>query len=294
MLSTAKTSENISFSEVFCCFSGKNGTFAYLQKGFDFVLSFDRFSCKTGLEPGDFLEDQIFLLKTYKISLTEWNNGVIITLLLDGAGQSMKVKDESIIAKLLECAKAEFMEKGFADASMRTIAERAGVTTGMLYSRFADKDEMFRYIVSEGAEKLYAYFSDVQENFAAFPAEQQKGEMHSYTSGKMRVMMDIIYDYFDSFKLIVLKSAGSSYEHYIDRMIDYETESTERFMRVLRESGAPVRTVRRDINHMLASALFNGVFEVVAHDFPKEDAMEYVDAVCEFFYAGWDRLMGLS
>ena len=201
----------------------------------------------------------------------------------------MKVKDESINEKLLECAKAEFMEKGFADASMRTIAERAGVTTGMLYSRFADKDEMFRSIVGEGAKKLYAYFSDVQENFAAFPAEQQKGEMHSYTSGKMRVMMDI-----DCFKLIVLKSAGSSYEHYIDRMIDYETESTERFMRVLRESGAPVRTVRRDINHMLASALFNGVFEVVAHDFPKEDAMEYVDAVCEFFYAGWDKLMGLS
>ena len=194
----------------------------------------------------------------------------------------MKVKDESINAKLLECAKAEFMEKGFADASMRTIAERAGVTT---------KDEMFCSIVGEGAEKLYAYFSDVQENFAAFPAEQQKWEMHSYTSGKMSVMMDIIYDYFDSFKLIVCHSAGSSYEHYIDRMIDYETESTERFMRVLRESGAPVKTV---INHMLASALFNGVFEVVAHDFPKEDAMEYVDAVCEFFYAGWDRLMGLS
>lgn len=206
----------------------------------------------------------------------------------------MKVKDESINSKLLECAKAEFMEKGFADASMRTIAERAGVTTGMLYSRFADKDEMFCSIVGEGAEKLYAYFSDVQENFAAFPAERQKGEMHSYTSGKMSVMTDIIYDYFDSFKLIVCHSAGSSYEHYIDRMIDYETESTERFMRVLRESGAPVKTVRRDINHMLASALFNGVFEVVAHDFPKEDAMEYVDAVCEFFYAGWDRLMGLS
>ena len=192
----------------------------------------------------------------------------------------MKIKDGGATEKLLACAKAEFMEKGFAESSMRTIAERAGVTTGMLYSRFADKDEMFRTLVKEGADKLYAYFSEVQENFAAFPAEQQKGEMHSYTSGKMRVMMDIIYDYF--------------YEHYIDRMIDYETDSTERFMRVLRESGAPLKTVRRDINHMLASALFNGVFEVVAHDFPKEDAIEYVDAVCEFFYAGWDKLMGLS
>lgn len=206
----------------------------------------------------------------------------------------MKIKDESINEKLLACAKAEFMEKGFAESSMRTIAERAGVTTGMLYSRFADKDEMFSNLVKEGAEKLNTYFSNVQEDFAAYPAERQKGEMHTYTSGKMRVMMDIIYDYFDSFKLIVCHSAGSSYEHYIDRMIEYETDSTERFMRVLRESGVPIKTVRRDINHMLASALFNGVFEVVAHDFPKEDALEYVEAVCEFFYAGWDRLMGIS
>lgn len=206
----------------------------------------------------------------------------------------MKIKDEGATEKLLACAKAEFMEKGFAESSMRTIAERAGVTTGMLYSRFADKDEMFRTLVKEGADKLYAYFSEVQENFAAFPAERQKGEMHTYTGDKMRVMLDIIYDYYDCFKLIVCHSAGSSYERYIDRMIDYETDSTERFMRVLRESGAPLKTVRRDINHMLASALFNGVFEVVAHDFPKEDAIEYVDAVCEFFYAGWDKLMGLS
>ena len=87
----------------------------------------------------------------------------------------MKVKDESINAKLLECAKAEFMEKGFADASMRTIAERAGVTTGMLYSRFADKDEMFRSIVGEGAEKLYAYFSTCRRILPPFPRSSRKG-----------------------------------------------------------------------------------------------------------------------
>lgn len=206
----------------------------------------------------------------------------------------MKFKDEEAVGQILECAKEEFMQKGFADASMRTIAEKAGFTTGMLYSRFADKNELFSALVKEGADKLYSYFSDVQEEFAEFPAEQQKGEMHSYTSGKMRVMMDIIYDYFDSFKLIVCHSAGSSYERYIDRMIEYETDSTERFMRVLQKNGTSVKTVRRDINHMLASALFNGIFEVVAHDFPKEDALEYVDAVCEFFFAGWQRLLGIE
>lgn len=206
----------------------------------------------------------------------------------------MKFKDEEAVGQILECAKEEFMQKGFADTSMRTIAEKAGFTTGMLYSRFADKNELFSALVKEGADKLYSYFADVQEEFAEFPAAQQVTEMQTYTSGKMRTVLDIIYEYFDTFKLIVCHSAGSSYERYIDRMIEYETDSTERFMCVLQKNGTSVKTVRRDINHMLASALFNGIFEIVAHDFPKEDAMEYVDAVCEFFYAGWDKLMGLS
>ena len=63
MLSTAKTSENTSFSEVFCCFWAKIGLLRTFKTGFDFVLSFDRFSCKTGLEPCDFFGDQIFLLE---------------------------------------------------------------------------------------------------------------------------------------------------------------------------------------------------------------------------------------
>lgn len=206
----------------------------------------------------------------------------------------MKFKDEEAIGQILECAKEEFMQKGFADASMRTIAEKAGFTTGMLYSRFADKNELFSALVKEGADKLYSYFSDVQEEFAEFPATQQVAEMQTYTSSKMRTLIDIIYEYFDTFKLIVCHSAGSSYDRYIDRMIEYETDSTERFMRVLQENGTSVKTVRRDINHMLASALFNGIFEVVAHDFPKEDALEYVNAVSDFFFAGWQRLLEID
>lgn len=80
----------------------------------------------------------------------------------------MKVKDESINEKLLECAKAEFMEKGFADASMRTIAERAGVTTGMLYSRFADKDEIFRELVYSGRLPQF-FLSDVMDEDIVCP-----------------------------------------------------------------------------------------------------------------------------
>lgn len=176
---------------------------------------------------------------------------------------------------------------------MRAIAERAGYTTGMLYGRFADKSQLFRELVSAAADRLFGYFSGAEDAFAAFPADRQYREMHSYVGEKVDVMMDIIYDNFDAFKLIVCKSAGSGYEYYIDQMIEIETKNTMRFIRALNEAGIPINEVRADLSHMLSSAMFNGIFEVVAHDLPREEAKHYVVQVEEFFNAGWDKLLGL-
>lgn len=205
----------------------------------------------------------------------------------------MRKRDDLAVEKILECAKEEFMEKGFSDASMRSIAEKAGYTTGMLYARFADKNEMFNALVSEGADKLYDYFTFVEDEFASFSPEKQRKEMHSYVDGKVVEMVDIIYDYFDAFKLIVCKSAGSSYQFYIDKMIDVETANTVRFIKVLNDMGVETCEIRADLNHMLASALFNGMFEVVAHDFAKADALSYIRQLQDFFNAGWDRLLNI-
>ena len=80
----------------------------------------------------------------------------------------MRKKDDLAIDKIMECAKTEFLEKGFEGASMRKVAENAGYTTGMLYGRFADKGELFKAIVKASAEKLYSYYAEVQENFAVY------------------------------------------------------------------------------------------------------------------------------
>ena len=94
----------------------------------------------------------------------------------------MREKDDSARGKILEAAKTEFMERGFAEASMRTIAERAGFTTGMLYSRFADKSEIFRELVESPADELSNYFITVQNEFAGYSPEYQRREMHPYVA----------------------------------------------------------------------------------------------------------------
>ncbi len=204
----------------------------------------------------------------------------------------MKHKDDLALKRILECAEEEFMEKGFSEASMRTIAEKAGYTTGMLYSRFADKSMLFKELVQEGADKLYNYFVGVEDAFADYSPQRQHDEMFTYVDDKIDNMIDIIYDYFPAFKLIVCKSAGSGYEYYIDKMVEVECYHTDRYIAALNGIGIKTNEIRADLNHMLATSMFNGFFEVVAHDLPKADAIVYVKQVMEFFHAGWMRLLG--
>ena len=68
--------------------------------------------------------------------------------------------------KVVAAAKKEFLTYGFADASMRRIAEEAGMSASGLYKHFASKEEMFAALVEPAREGLLHLFyreADEQE-----------------------------------------------------------------------------------------------------------------------------------
>ena len=48
----------------------------------------------------------------------------------------------------------------------------------------------------------------------------------------------------------------------------------------------------RDSCHIIASGMFNGLFEIVVHNMPREQAHMYVAQFRAFYTAGWLKLMG--
>ena len=54
--------------------------------------------------------------------------------------------------KLLQAAEVEFGERGFADASIASITQRAGVALGTFYVYFESKEEIFRALVTHMGE----------------------------------------------------------------------------------------------------------------------------------------------
>lgn len=58
-------------------------------------------------------------------------------------------KSEDTKQLILDTAKKEFMEKGYNDASVRSIAKQAGLTTGAIFRYFPDKESLFAALVSQ-------------------------------------------------------------------------------------------------------------------------------------------------
>lgn len=68
----------------------------------------------------------------------------------------MQFLKEELRVKILESATDEFYEKGYAKASMRTIAKHSGITVGNIYRYFDGKEALFEAVVKEAYERFYS------------------------------------------------------------------------------------------------------------------------------------------
>lgn len=137
---------------------------------------------------------------------------------------------EGVSEKILACAKKEFLEKGYSEASLRTIAAKADTTTGSIYSRFRDKEGLFGAIVEPAADGLIQIFLKIQEEFHAVKAEDQPRLMEKYVSSGMDEMLDYVYERFEEFQLLLDASYGTRYQDFVEQLVDIETEYTYKYM----------------------------------------------------------------
>lgn len=206
----------------------------------------------------------------------------------------MRLINEKLAADLLEAGKKEFLAFGFRGASMRNIAASLGVTTGAIYRYYTDKEELFTALVEEPARELEQRYRKLQKDFAAQPLKSQLENLPEVSDTEHDWMMEHIYDNFDAFKLIVCCSAGTGYEHYLDILAEIETNSGRALLDRMEEAGCSPRKMDDELIHIMSSALFNGIFETVRHDMPREKAFAYMADLREFYSAGWFKLLGIE
>ena len=194
--------------------------------------------------------------------------------------------------RIIAAAKAEFLEYGFENASMRRIAANADITASGLYKHFPGKEEMFAYLVRpvlESFNELYRRKEQEERD-----AIGEIGAAAAFLNEDAVYAMGFIYDHFDEFKLLVCRSQGTRYEDYAHTLAEMEEESSLKHIEALRERGDCVPEFDRREFHLLVSSNVEAVLQPIRHDFSREEAMHYAKTINEFFSRGWKWLCGME
>lgn len=193
-----------------------------------------------------------------------------------------------------QAALAEFLDKGFQGASLRQIVKNAGVTTGAFYGYFSSKEALFASIVEPHAAALMGRFMEAQLSFAELPETEQPAHVGKESGAYLTWMVDYICQHREPVKLLLCGAEGTSYENFVHNMVEVEVEATLEYIEVLRCAGQEVPPLDRSLCHIIASGMFNSIFEVVVHDMPHDQALRDVQQLRAFYTGGWERLFELS
>lgn len=192
-----------------------------------------------------------------------------------------------VYERILECAKKEFLEKGYTDASLRTIAAEAETSTNSIYVRFKDKEGLFAAIVEPVLEEFMSKYLAVQETFHEYDRDFQRREVGKYSADEMLDLVDYIYDHISEFRLLLEASHGTRFFDFVNRLVSAEEEYTKKWMEVTGFCLAPEGVLTAEFYHMMVTAYFEGIFEVVRHDMNREEAKKCVAMMGKYHRGGF-------
>lgn len=195
--------------------------------------------------------------------------------------------------RFLEAGKQEFLKKGYKEASLRQIAKNLGFTLGAFYGYFKSKADLFDGIVAQPAKELLDQFITYHKNYQSQSPQIQLDHLEISPSEALLEMVSYMYQYFEEFKLIFCQSAGTKYEHFLEKLVAVEVQSSKDFIELMKQNGYFSAEIDDQLCHILASMLFNGIIEVFAHDMNYEYAIKYVKKLELFYTAGWMKLFDI-
>ncbi|MDE6473491.1 MAG: TetR/AcrR family transcriptional regulator [Clostridia bacterium] len=178
-----------------------------------------------------------------------------------------------ISCRILQSARKAFKAKGYEGASMREIAQRAGYTTGVLYSRYKDKEELFSAVVKFGEMAITSLCSGRNDIGIRFSHLDRKDVV-----GRLLSIIDVVSTYKDTVELLIRCSKDSSKGNYIEDFTDKESILKSYIFDRLISQGISNNSILFSLSHNLAVAIYRTLFNFTL-DFPKEDVVKFLREV---------------
>ncbi len=192
---------------------------------------------------------------------------------------------------ILKSAMKNFTEAGFRNASIRNICGDAGVTNGAFYSHFKSKDDLFSALV-EGClsrfEETYRDFSDISIRSGE---DVVKAFEMSYIS--VETLIHFVYENRDIFTLILRSGGGTSYENFVDDLIDEEIKNTMLFLEECREYMKKPENISERIARIGSALVIDSMFDAFLTGESEEENIRNTRLSSDYCIAGYRQMLGL-
>lgn len=194
----------------------------------------------------------------------------------------MAHRNHSLDDKITTSARVEFLEKGYSGASLRKIAERAGVTVGAIQTRYKSKDELFACL-------LEPLLCDIERLFQSTKVDYYSGAESDHLIGLKTAMrhesdaiLHLIFDHYEEAVMLLCRSAGSSMERYFDEIVQNKIAESMIFFQKAGFAGIDEKLLA-----LLISTQFDSYRRIVAECTDRKAAEQYMDSLMIYHFGGW-------
>ncbi len=199
---------------------------------------------------------------------------------------------EGVADRIIAAAKQEFLDKGYVDASLRTIAAAADTSTNSIYVRFGDKEGLFSAIVEPALSEMIERFIRIQERFHQMPPAEQAERMPKYADGGTLELMDYMYAHLDEFRLLLDASYGTRFHNFVDELVRIEVEYTYKYLEAVGYSDKLGDALTEKLLHIVTTSRFESIFEIIRHGMNREEASAYIALLSQYHRTGFFAIFG--
>lgn len=153
-----------------------------------------------------------------------------------------------------------------------------------------DKEGLFRFLVEPAANGLKELLRQSLSGFSSLTEREQNEKFMEYSDRGFEAVIAYIYEYFSEFKLLITGAPGNYYQEFLEGLVQLDTDCTKKFLIQVGSKALAEGRVTDGFLHVVSSAFYSGIFEVVIHDMPMEEA-KIISMSCALLWEWLERIL---
>ncbi len=168
-----------------------------------------------------------------------------------------QVLKEEIEKKILDYATEDFFQKDYRAANMREIAQKAGIPTGLIYSYFKNKEDLFDAVVSPAYNHINMLLKEEEE------IDNSRHPFENFFAREMEFMLTLLKTNRRQFIILIDKSKGTNYENALEDIVSFMR------MHIKNHLSGKINLVNAGMDdtflHIIANSFVESFCEVARH-----------------------------